>query len=128
MTQQTKSTRSILFADDELGFRDLFRFIFEPLGFEVVVVGNGLEALEMIRRRSFNLVVLDVNMPRMGGPETLTRLREIQPDQRVMVVCSGFDPTNRIETEALRAGAASYLHKPIEVDELVAAVNKALEE
>ena len=117
---------SILLADDEQGFRDLFHFIFEPLGYEVVTVEDGKQALDAIQGRPFDLVVLGVHMPRMGGPEALAALREIRPDQRVIIVSSRFDPTASFEIEAVRSGVADCLFKPMEIDELIAAVEKAL--
>ena len=128
MTQRLESPKSILLADDEPGFRDLFRFIFEPLGFEVVAVEDGRQALEMIQQRSFDLVVLDVHMPRMGGPEAFQRLREVRPDQKIIVVSSSSDPTCSFETEAVRAEASDCLYNPMEFDELVAAIRRALED
>lgn len=120
------SPRSILVADDEPGFRDLFRFTFEPLGFEVFTVADGVEALAAVEQRAFDLVVLDVHMPRMGGPEAFARLRETRPDQRILVISSSSDPARSFETAAVTAGAADCLFKPMDLDELIAAVEKAL--
>ncbi|OGQ89254.1 MAG: hypothetical protein A2289_07830 [Deltaproteobacteria bacterium RIFOXYA12_FULL_58_15] len=127
MTEQASTgIKSILLADDEQGFRDLFHFIFEPLGYEVVTVRDGQEALDAVRGRHFDLVILDVHMPRMGGPEALSALREIRPDQRIIIVSSRFDPTASFEIEAVRTGVSDCLFKPMEIDELIAAVEKAL--
>lgn len=117
---------SILVADDEPGFRDLFRFTFEPLGFEVVTVANGVEAVDAAAQRAFDLVVLDVHMPKMGGPEVFERLRQINPAQRILVISSSSDPSRAFETAAATEGSADCLFKPMDLDELIAAVERAL--
>jgi CheY-like chemotaxis protein len=125
-SKASRRGRSIVVADDELGFRELFRFTFEPLGFEVVTAADGIEALDVVRERAFDLVILDVHMPRMGGPEAFAQVRQIRPDQRILIVSSSSDPTNSFERAVLQAGAADCLFKPMDLDELIAAVEKAL--
>lgn len=122
----TEGKPTILIADDEPGFRDLFCFTLEPLGYEITTVADGLQALEAIRRRPFDLVVLDVHMPRMGGPEALTRIRELRPDQRVIVLSSSSDASHSFETLATASGASACLFKPVEIDELIAAIERAI--
>ncbi|MHB8878759.1 MAG: response regulator [Myxococcaceae bacterium] len=117
--------KSILIADDEVGFRDLFCFNLEPLGYEIVAVVDGLEALEMLGKRSFDLVVLDVHMPRMGGPEALATIRELRPDQRVIVLSSSSDASHSFESRATASGALACLFKPVELDELIGAIESA---
>lgn len=119
---------SILMADDELGFRDFFCFTLEPLGFEIVAVADGLEALEQLEKRAFDLVVLDVHMPRMGGPEALAKIRAIRPRQRVIVLSSSSDASQTFENQATAFGASACLFKPVELDELIGAIERALAE
>ena len=119
---------SILVADDEAGFRDLFRFALEPLGYEVVAVSDGVEAIERLSQRPFDLVVLDVHMPRMAGPETLRRIRGLYPEQRVIIISSGSDPDQAFESQAMSLGASLCLFKPVDFDELLAAIERTLGE
>ena len=118
--------KSILIADNEQGFRDLFPFTLEPLGYEVVVVSDGQEALDQVRQRSFDLVILDVHMPRMDGLESLTRIRELRPAQRVLIMSGSYDPDQTFESRATEAGAMSCLSKPVALDEILQAVEQAL--
>lgn len=122
----SKGVRSILIADDNLGFRDLFCFTFAPLGYEIVAVEDGLEALETIRERAFDLVVLDVHMPRMGGPEALARIRELRPDQRVVVLSTSAESIQSLETRATTHGASACLLKPMDLDTLIGSIERAL--
>jgi CheY-like chemotaxis protein len=89
--------RSILVADDEQGIRDLLHFVLEPLGFEVVTVSDGVDAVEEIKRRAFDLIILDVHMPALSGPDALKIIRELRPSQRVLVVSSGSDASQSFE-------------------------------
>jgi CheY-like chemotaxis protein len=117
--------RSILVVDDELGIRDLFRFALEPLGFEVTTAQDGVEAIEWLRHRAFDLVLLDIHMPNMGGPETFARARELRPTQKVLVVTSSIAALHPFE-----AGLSSIecVFKPLELDELTRAVERALDD
>jgi CheY-like chemotaxis protein len=120
--------KCILIADDEEGIRDLFRFTLEPLGVEVFTATDGWEALEAVRARSFDLVILDVHMPRLSGPEALVKIRELRPTQRVLVVSSSSDASHAFEQRASEFGASACLYKPVELDELLGAIDRALSE
>jgi CheY-like chemotaxis protein len=117
--------RSILVADDEPGLRDLCHFALEPLGYEVLTVADGLEAVEEIRRRPFDVVVLDVHMPNMGGPQAFEEIRRIRPDQRFVVVTSNSDFEGVFEKRVVGQGVCC-LHKPISLDELTQALQSVL--
>jgi CheY-like chemotaxis protein len=118
--------QSVLVADDEQGIRDLLRYTLEPLGFEVTTVCDGQEALEAAQARSFDLVILDVHMPRLSGPEVLAKLRQLRPAQRVLVVSSSSDASHSFETRAAEFGAAACLFKPVDIDELIGTIQQTL--
>jgi CheY-like chemotaxis protein len=120
--------KSILVADDEQGIRDLLRFTLEPLGFEVITAADGWEALEAVRERSFDLVLLDVHMPRLTGPEVLEKIRELRPAQKVLVVSSSSDASLAFEQRVAEYGATACLFKPVELDELLGSIERALGE
>lgn len=122
------SGKSILVADDEEGIRDLFRFTLEPLGVEVFTARDGWEALQTFQARSFDLVILDVHMPRMTGPEVLSRIREVRPTQKVLVVSSSSDASHSFEQRVTEFGASECLYKPVELDELIGSIERALSE
>jgi CheY-like chemotaxis protein len=120
--------KSILVADDEQGIRDLLRFTLEPLGFEVSTAADGVEALEAVAARSFDLVLLDVHMPRLSGPEVLAKIRALRPTQRVLVVSSSSDASLSFEQRVAEYGASACLFKPVELDELLGSIERALGE
>src|SRR5205085_562955 len=108
-------------ADDELGHRELARYLLEPMGFDVVTAANGRDAVALCRQRAFDLVILDVHMPVMQGPHALAHILLHRPAQRVVVVTgSAFGEL----PASVAAGACALLYKPLAVDELAAVVER----
>ena len=116
MTDPAK--KRILVVDDEQGYLDLYIFLLEPLGFEVTCAANGLEALQRIEQRPYDLVFMDVHMPVMTGPEAFQRIRRTRPDQKVAIFSSSSDPAFVKERETVRDGAVVCLYKPVTIDEI----------
>lgn len=111
--------RHILVVDDEQGFHDLFRFILEPLGFKVSSAYNGLEGLDRLKERDYDIVFLDVHMPKMPGPELLRLIKAIKPLQLVVIMSSGSDSRQAFEKTAKDLGAISCMFKPFELDQIM---------
>src|ERR1043165_4025307 len=101
---------SALIVDDEAHARMFVRMLLKQLGVATVwEAADGAAALEMVRDKRPELVLLDINMPVMGGLATLSKLRETDPDLPVIIVSSeSATPTVR---EAARLGAVGYLLK-----------------
>jgi CheY-like chemotaxis protein len=117
-------TRTILIADDEAGFRDLFAFALEPLGWRVTVVCDGAEAIAQAAMRAFDLVVLDQHMPRMNGLDALEQIRRLLPGMPVLMMSGSSEDPVAFETEVLARGAACCLFKPLELTALIEAVER----
>lgn len=117
---------TILVADDEPGLRDFFTFVLEPLGYKLVCAADGWEALQAFEQHRFDLVILDVHMPHLHGPAALRRIREISPGVPVIMTSSGSDLSRQFEDSEDQAALSDYLHKPIELDELLQAIERAL--
>ncbi len=115
----------ILIVDDERFFREALTDILTTAKFETDVAQDGREALAKIVDPHFGVVILDVQMPGMDGLQVLARLREMRPALRVIIL-SAHTEQERV-LEALRAGAADYLAKPIHEEELILAVQRACE-
>jgi len=110
---------SILLVDDEERILNFLKTKLKSLGFEVLLAGNGVEALEQIQGQEPDLVVLDVIMPKMDGFQTLKELRIFSSVPVIMLSARG-DDSDRIK--GLGLGADDYLPKPFNPDELVARI------
>jgi DNA-binding NtrC family response regulator len=115
----------ILVVDDEPNVRAAFEAVLGGLDHEVVCAGRAADALELLRKGPFDLVLLDVCMPGMNGLVALERIREIQP--RLPVIVMTGQGTTETAIEATRRGAFDYHLKPLEPAEILATIDRALE-
>ncbi len=116
----------ILIIDDEKVIRDSYRNFLEDYDYDVHEAANGREGLEVFKRETPALVLLDLNMPVLDGTEVLKRLTKRSADTPIIVV-SGTGLIDDV-LRALRLGAWDYLYKPIEnLSVLLHAVEKSLE-
>lgn len=118
-------TRKILLVDDSGLARRSTRRILEGAGYEVVEADDGISALERYFVEKPDVVMLDLVMKGMYGLEVLTRLRELDPDARVIVVSADVQTSSR--TMVQDAGAAGFLSKPAAAQDLLAMVALAAE-
>ncbi|MBZ5642932.1 MAG: response regulator transcription factor [Acidobacteriia bacterium] len=117
------STPTILVVDDEPQIRRVMRTTLSSNGYSVVEAKSGEEALEMMRKERPELVLLDVNMPGMGGLEAC---REIRDQSDVAIIMLTVRNTEHDKVLALDAGADDYVVKPFSVEELLARIRAAL--
>ena len=114
----------ILVVDDSGYARRILRQTLEPLGHAVIEAGSGMAGLEAFAVHAPDVVLLDLTMEDVGGLEVLTRLREIDPGARVIVVSA--DIQRSTGQQVAEAGAFRFLAKPADAGELVEAVEAAL--
>ncbi len=116
--------KKILVVDDDRVTAHVLRKALVADGFSATVVRDGIEALEALRTKRFDLLLLDVWMPRMNGLEVLAELRSRNVNTRVVVMTS--DDTPETVLKAVRDQAFRYVHKPIAPPELIQTVREAL--
>ena len=105
----------VLVADDNPTNREVIGKILERSGHSVTLVNDGEQTLDMVERAAHDIVILDRNMPGMGGMEALQALRLMtRGKERLPVIMLSADVTPEAKREALEAGADSFLPKPIE--------------
>ena len=119
MTKKTK----ILVVDDEPKIRMFIRANLVARGYEVYLAQDGVEAVEMAGRVLPDVIVLDVNMPRMDGIEACRRIRE-WADMPIIILSVRGDEKDKVR--ALDEGADDYLTKPFGIEELLARIRVAL--
>jgi DNA-binding response OmpR family regulator len=117
-------TSNILVVDDDRTTRHLTRTTLAKAGYAVSVAQDGAEALTRMRGKKFDLVLLDVWMPRMDGLAVLDRMKRLKTRPRVVVMTSDDAPQTVLK--AIRRHAYQYLHKPVEPGTLVSIVRDAL--
>jgi signal transduction histidine kinase len=116
----------ILVVDDEPGLRDMFSFALGKEGYEVLTASNGEEGIKKVtEKEGIDIVITDIMMPGMNGIAVLGKIKEINPEIEV-IVATGF---GSMETaiECLRNGAYDYITKPININEILILLKKALE-
>jgi two-component system KDP operon response regulator KdpE len=117
------SSAKILVVDDEPQIRRVMRTALAAHGYTILEAHSGEEALEVIRREPPDLVLLDINMPGMGG---LNACREIREGSDVPIIMLTVRNTERDKVRALDAGADDYVVKPFGMEELLARIRAAL--
>ncbi|MHB1041778.1 MAG: sigma-54-dependent transcriptional regulator [Eubacteriales bacterium] len=118
---------NILLVDDDHDSRSSVAEFLREEGHTVAESANGSEALSTFHSGEFHLVLTDIRMPKMSGIELLRRIRGAEGAQAVDVVLFTGNGDMHSAVEALRAGAYDYLLKPINVEELVAVIDRACE-
>jgi two-component system chemotaxis response regulator CheY len=113
------NAKRILIVDDAATVRMYYRSILEEAGYAVEEGMNGIEALEKALNAPFDLYIVDVNMPKLNGYGFLNELRQQEiPQQPAIMVSTEAAPGD--EAAAFRAGANSYLVKPVQPAQLLA--------
>jgi two-component system invasion response regulator UvrY len=114
----------ILIADDHPIVRRGLRQILEETRFVISVdeASNGREAIELVKKGKFDIVLLDISMPGMNGLEVLEELKKLKPSMPVLML--SIYPEEDYAVRALKAGASGYLTKKSAPDELVIAIKK----
>ncbi|MGQ9574088.1 MAG: sigma-54-dependent transcriptional regulator [Thermoguttaceae bacterium] len=116
--------RTILVVDDEAPQRALLRTFLESRGFRVAEAASAEQALELIRRRPPEMVLLDVRLPGISGIEALAEIRRLHEHLPVLLITAHADLRQAVS--AMKGGADDYLTKPLDLEELEAAVRDAL--
>ena len=116
--------RKILVVDDEHDICDFVRNFFEERGYHVLTALNGDEAIAITKKEKPELVLLDIKMKGMDGIATLKHLKEIDKNQKVIMV-TALEDQDKMD-EACRLGACDYITKPLVLDYLEQAVEKTL--
>lgn len=110
--------------DDEIAIHELIKDVLTIASYKVQVATDGLEALNQIRRHKFDLIILDVNLPKVDGFTVLEKVRESAPTQPIIMISAR---TNKDDvTHGLRLGADDYIRKPFSVEELLLRVENRL--
>jgi CheY-like chemotaxis protein len=121
-----KGTGTILLIDDEQMILEVGKELLEEMGYQVIPALSGEKALKIYKEDPDNidLVIMDMIMPGMGGGETFDRLKEIDPEIKVLL-SSGYS-INGQATEILQRGCDGFIQKPFNLNQLAGTIQKIL--
>lgn len=107
----------IMLVDDEERFLATTRKLFAKKGYDILAATSGPEALDILRTKKVHVVILDLKMPGMDGLATLRNIKKLYPMVEVIMLTG--HATGETAMDVLKAGAASYLIKPADIDDLI---------
>lgn len=108
--------KKVLVVDDNEDIRNMLTEALQLLGFHVVRAANGKEAVEIWKTDKFDLVLTDLEMPKMNGIQLIYAIRELNPDQLIVMITGGF--TKELEARAKQMLGECYLAKPFDLNKL----------
>lgn len=117
--------RHILVVDDEEEVRETLHNVLKSLDYVPHTAAGGVEALEILKTNSIDVVLSDLYMPEMDGIELLKKVRAL--DTKVVFLMITAHPTIETAVEAIKKGAYDYLTKPFHIEEVRLKINRALE-
>jgi DNA-binding NtrC family response regulator len=119
-----KKKGAILVVDDENGVRESFNMVLKD-DYHVLLAGTGQEAMDIFKKNSIDLILLDILLPDVNGLDLLEKLVETDPNSEIIMVTA----VNEVQTavQAIKLGAYEYVIKPFAVDDVLTVIRRALE-
>jgi len=119
-------SKRVLIVDDAAFMRMMIKDILTKNGFEVVgEAQDGMQAVELYKELTPDLVTMDITMPEMDGISALKNIREVNPNAKV-IMCSAMGQQAMV-IDAIQAGAKDFIVKPFQADRVIEAIQKALD-
>jgi two-component system, NtrC family, response regulator len=115
---------TILTVDDEQNIRRLIREEFSLEGYDVTTARNGEEGLALIQQRPFDVILLDIKLPKLSGLDVLKKVKDLYRYQEVIMITGYGDIQSAVDS--LKMGARDYVTKPFKLDDLLTIVQKAV--
>ena len=118
--------KTIMTVDDSASLRQMVSFVLRGGGYDVVEAMDGLDAMSKLKGRDLDLIVTDINMPRMDGLEFTRQLRAMPQYKFVPIVLLTTESHPEKKQEGKAAGATAWIVKPFNPDQLLAVVKKVM--
>jgi two-component system chemotaxis response regulator CheY len=116
--------RTILTVDDSTSMRQMVRATLQSAGYGVVEAADGQEALDFARGNNVDLVITDVNMPRMDGIKLVSELRALPSYRLIPLLLLTTESSQEKKLEGKRAGATGWIVKPFNPSQLLSTLNR----
>jgi len=118
-SRATNMGKAILVVDDTRSMRTMVAGVLVRAGYSVEEAGDGIEALEIARKRVFDLVVTDHNMPRMDGVTLVRSLRELSEYDAVALIILSTEAGSALKAQGRAAGATAWMTKPFDPEKML---------
>lgn len=118
--------KTILAADDSESIRQMIRFSLQGAGHELIEVSDGAQALAWLESQAADLIITDLDMPKLDGLSLIRKLRAMPDYRRVPVVVLTTESDGAVKQKARAAGATGWITKPFTPRQLVGVVQKIL--
>ncbi|NQT84293.1 response regulator [bacterium] len=116
---------SILIVDDNINLVKTMSFVLKRKGYAVSMATGGAEAIEMVQKRPFDMVFMDIKMPVMDGVQTFKRMKMVRPKAAVVMMTAYA--VEELVQEALEEGAYGIIYKPLDLERVHALIERAME-
>jgi two-component system response regulator HydG len=114
---------SVLVVDDNISLGRTMSFVLKRKGYEVTTAKDGPEAIELVKERPFNIILMDIKMPILDGVETYRRIKKIRGDA-IAIMMTAYVVEDLIQ-DALQEGAYGVINKPLDIDKITVLIEKA---
>ena len=108
---------NVLYVEDDDTLREETVFLLEPYFKDIITASNGLNGLNIYNNKPFDIVITDINMPKMNGIEMIRKIKEINPEQKIIAISAHNE--SDILIELIKAGVSSFILKPILQNEVI---------
>ncbi len=122
----TRAPHRILIVDDEDDLRELLSHVLSAQGYEIQSASNGEDAISTLKRESFDLALLDIQMPKMNGIQVLRFITEHSPATKTIMLTGFADLKNAMD--AREFGARDFISKPYKLDDVLSTIRQVLGE
>ncbi|NCO32834.1 MAG: hypothetical protein AUJ92_18405 [Armatimonadetes bacterium CG2_30_59_28] len=126
MSDDTQKKKTALVVDDDFAIVQLVKANLEAIGMEVTVAHDGLQALDVVQQNIPDIVILDVNMPRLDGWDVLWELRNSRKTRHLPIIMLTIESDGESITKGWSNGVDCYLPKPFDPEELVTMAQRLL--
>ena len=108
---------SILIIDDDEGMLKTLNYILVDKGYEVVPCRSGTEAIELVKKRTFDIALIDIKMPEMDGVAVLKAIKKLSPETAIMMITAYT--MHKLVEEAKKEGVKAVFPKPLDIDKMI---------
>jgi len=113
-----------LIVDDNISLAKTISFVLKHKGYTVAIAKDGAEAIEKVKKQSFDMIFIDIKMPVMNGVETYKEIRKIRPEAAVMMMTAYA--MEDLVAEVLEEGAYGIIYKPLDIEKAVTIIEEAI--